>query len=88
MSAIAHGYALSASALKRANFYPTNKDLAGMWEHLHQREIPEQFPWPGYAIGILNTWLRDQVSRCLVTLIRRIRHYGPTSRLSCCAPKE
>jgi len=60
MSAIAHGYALSASALERANFYAAGKDWKGMGEHLHDHEIPEKFAWTGYAIAILSVWLSDQ----------------------------
>jgi hypothetical protein len=60
MSAIAHGYALSASALERADFYAAKKDWRGMGDHLHDHEIPEDFPWTGYAIGILAIWLGDQ----------------------------
>jgi hypothetical protein len=59
MAAIAHGYALSASALARADFYAARKDWAGMWDHLYNDEIPEVFQWTGYAIGILAAWLDD-----------------------------
>jgi hypothetical protein len=55
MSVIANGYALSPSALERANFYATTNDLAGIWEHRHQHEIREQFRWTGNAIAILST---------------------------------